>query len=508
MAEQWICDVCETMNSTQAVSSPLLSETRRIVPDDGRTANQAARQALAFAKANSNRFIRELHSFLRFPSVSAQSKHAMDVSRCAEWLAKQMMQSGLQSVRVVRTAGHPIVYGEWKGAPGRSTLLIYGHYDVQPADPLSEWKNPPFQPVIREGSIYARGASDDKGQMFAHLKGVEAWLRSVGRLPLNVKCIFEGEEEVGSKQLTEFLHANSLKLAPDFAVLSDMPMIAPDRPAITYSLRGSLALELEVRNAQRDLHSGLYGGAVLNPIQVLGDILASMHDRNGRVTIPGFYQDVREWPLEEREYMARVSPGEESMKRHAAVASAWGEPDYTAFERTTIRPALTFNGITGGYQGEGSKSIVPASARAKISFRLAPDQNPTRVEAQFVTHVRRMTPRGVHLRIKTESMSAPVSMSRKHPMMKAAAESLRRAFGHPAAFVRCGGTIPVVNTLQQELRVPTVLMGLALPDDGMHGPNERFRIATFLKGITASVWFLNEVGRLNQARHQRRVQQP
>ena len=455
---------------------------------------------LQYARAHRTRFVKELLEILRFPTVSAQSKHVNDLSNCARWLAKQLKQNGLQSVRLIQTEGSPLVYGEWMRVPGKPTVLIYGHYDVQPPDPLGEWKTPPFQPTIRDGNIYARGASDDKGQMFVHLKAMEAWLRSTGSLPVNVKCILEGEEEIGSKNLTSFLHANRDRLASDAAVLSDMPMIAQDRPAITYSLRGSLALELEVRNAKRDLHSGLYGGAVQNPIQVLCEILASLHDADGRVTIPGFYDSVQISPREEREYMSRVSPSKESMKRDATASSMWGELGYTAFEQTTIRPALTINGITGGYQGEGTKSIIPASSRAKLSFRLAPNQDPKVVERQFLEHIRSVAPASISVSVQTKSVAQPVSMSREHPIMRAAATALERGFCNRAAFLRCGGTIPIVNTLQQELRVPTVLMGLALPDDGMHGPNEHFGIGTLLKGIDASIHFLHEAGKLRSAR--------
>ena len=319
---------------------------------------------------------RELQDFVRFPSVSAQPRHAGDVKGCAAWLADHLRRIGLEHIRVIPTPRHPIVYADWVLSPGKPTVLIYGHYDVQPADPLREWRSPPFEPVVRGQSLYGRGACDDKGQMFAHVKAIEIHLRTRSLLPVNVKCLFEGEEEIGSPNLIPFLKRHRRALAADVVVMSDSPMADADRPAITYAVRGGLGLELTVRGPRRDLHSGLFGGAVRNPLQALCEIIASLHDRRGRVAIPGFYDQVRLWPPEERATMARNGPSDATVLRDAGAAQGWGEEGYTLHERTTIRPALTINGLVGGYQGPGGKAVIPAVASAKLSFRLVPDQDP------------------------------------------------------------------------------------------------------------------------------------
>jgi acetylornithine deacetylase/succinyl-diaminopimelate desuccinylase-like protein len=445
--------------------------------------------ANTYAANHKVRFIRELQQFIQFPSVSAQRKHAEDVKACAAWLAAHLRSIGFGDVRVTPTRGHPIVTARWHGAAGKPTLLVYGHYDVQPPEPLGEWKSSPFRAILRDGCVYGRGASDDKGQMFVHVKAIESWLRSSGKLPVNVLCIFEGEEEVGSTNFVDFINDHD-RLAADAGVASDMPMLGKGQPALTYSMRGSLAFELQITGPRRDLHSGLFGGIVHNPIQALCEIIAKLHDANGRVTIPAHYDQVQDQSESERAFMAAEGPSAESIRRDATIERDWGERGFTAYERATIRPALTINGISGGYEGEGAKAVIPALATAKLSFRLASSQDPDQVYRQLRSHLARITPGDVHARIRRLSASKPVVIRRDHPAMRAAAAAYRKGFGASPVFVRSGGSIGVVDILQRVLGTPMVLMGFALPDDQMHSPNERFRLANFFQGITTSIWFL------------------
>jgi acetylornithine deacetylase/succinyl-diaminopimelate desuccinylase-like protein len=449
---------------------------------------------LAYARANRLRSVRDLKDFIRFPSVSAQPKHKADVQRCAKWLADHLHEVGLEHVRIIPTRRHPLVYADWRHAPGRPTILIYGHYDVVPTDPLSEWRSPPFEPTIRDNDLQGRGASDDKGQLFVHVKAVESYLRTVGQLPVNVKCLFEGEEEIGSPNLPAFLARHQRALAADVAIVSDMRIPAADRPALTYSLRGALSFELEVDDPGHDLHSGIFGGAVHNPLQALCKIIGTLHDADGRIAIPGFYERVHVWNEAERAFMARNGPSDEKILRDAQARQGWGEHGFTLYERTTIRPALTFNGIQGGYQGPGSKSVIPATARAKINFRLVPDQDPDEIESLFSQYIQRITPPTVCSRVRRYLAARPALVNRHHPAMRAAAAAYCKGFAVSPIFLRSGGTIPVVNFLQVSLGIPTVLMGFALPDDRMHAPNEKFHLPNFFKGIKTSIWFLAKMG--------------
>lgn len=449
---------------------------------------------LAYSHANRSRYIEELRHFVRFPSISAQREHADDLKKCAVWLANHLKQVGLEHVEVVPTPRHPLVYAEWLRAPGRPTVLIYGHYDVQPPDPLDEWHSPPFEPVVRGNDLYGRGASDDKGQMFAHIKALEAYLQTERALPVNVKCLFEGEEEIGSPNLMPWLARNRRALAADVAVLSDTRVIAPDQPAITYALRGALGLELEVRGPQQDLHSGTFGGAIHNPLQAICEIIASLHDTSGRIAIPGFYDSVRACSKQERAYLFHSGPGDLQILKDARAEEGWGERGYTLYERTTIRPALTVNGMGGGYQGQGAKAIIPSRALAKLNFRLVPDQEPREIEQLFRRHIQRLTPSTMRSTIRTLLAARSAVVDRRHPAMRAAAAAYHKGFGAVPVFLRSGGTIPVVNTFQELLGVPTVLMGFALPDDNMHAPNEKFHLPNFYNGIATSISFLDELG--------------
>jgi len=459
-----------------------------------RTEPDRVGRPLDFVQGHRQRFVNELIEFVRIPSVSAQPRHAGDVQRCAGWLAHHLGTVGLEHVRVVRTARHPIVCADWRHAAARPTVLIYGHYDVQPADRPHEWITPPFEPAVRGNDLFGRGACDDKGQMFAHVKAIEACLRSTGRLPVNVQCVFEGEEEIGSPNLPRFLELNRRTLAAHAAVMSDTRMLAPDRPAITYSLRGSLNLELEVRGPGQELHSGNFGGAVHNPLQALCEIVTRLHDARGRIAVPGFYERVRLPSASERAAMARAGPSDATILRDAKAAHGWGEPGYSLYERTTIRPALAVTGIVGGYAGPGVKAVIPARAVAKLNFRLVPDQDPHEIARRVREHVSRVTPATVRSAVRVLAAARPAVIDRRHPALRAAARAYRQGFGALPVLLRSGGTIPIVNMLQERLGIPTVLMGFALPDDRIHAPNEKFHLPNFFNGIATCIAFLAAVG--------------
>jgi acetylornithine deacetylase/succinyl-diaminopimelate desuccinylase-like protein len=447
-------------------------------------------RALTYARRHHPRFLAELKEFVRFPTVGSDPRRAGDLKKCAAWLAGQLHRAGLQRVRVVPSGGPPVVYGAWMRAPGRPTVLVYGHYDVQPADPLDEWHTPPFHPSVRGAYLHGRGACDDKGQLFAHIKALESYLMTGSGLPVNVKCVFEGEEEVGSPHFASFVEKNKSALAADTAVISDTRILGPDRPAITYAERGMLQLELEIHGPHQDLHSGNFGGAVHNPLQALCEIVAGMHDTNGRVTIPGFYDSVRAVSETERGDMANHGPGDARILADAQVEKGWGESGYSLYERTTLRPALTVNGLVGGYRGPGVKSVIPARALAKLSFRLVPDQDPAEVGRLLRDYVARVTPAAVKSTVRIFSGARPAIVQRDHPALLAAAIAYRKGFGVPPVFLRSGGTIPVVDHFRRILGIPTVLMGFALPGDRIHAPNEQFHLPTFYNGIATCIWFL------------------
>jgi acetylornithine deacetylase/succinyl-diaminopimelate desuccinylase-like protein len=402
---------------------------------------------------------------------------------------------GLEHVALVPTVWHPIVYGDWRHARGQPTVLIYGHYDVQPADPLSEWRSPPFEPTVRGGDLFGRGASDDKGQLFAHVKAVESCLRGAGRLPVNVVCLFEGEEEIGSTHLPQFLASARDELAADVAVISDTRMLGANRPAITYGLRGALSVELEVRGPDTDLHSGNFGGAIHNPLQALAELLAGLHDANRRITIPGFYDRVQKINASERAYMARHGPDDAEILEDAKSEVGWGEPGFSLYERIAVRPALTINGLNGGYQGPGAKAVIPSRAMAKLNFRLVPDQDPKEIERQFRAFIAEIAPPTTRVTLRAQMGAKPAVINPKHPALRAAAAAYRTGFGAPPVLLRSGGTIPVASMFQESLGVPTVLMGFALPDDSLHGPNEKFSLPVFRKAIHTSIAFLREMAR-------------
>jgi acetylornithine deacetylase/succinyl-diaminopimelate desuccinylase-like protein len=451
----------------------------------------------------------ELQEFIGIPSVSSDRKCATEVQRCARWLADQLRKAGLMRVRVMPTPRHPIVYGEWLNAGGKPTVLIYGHYDVQPAEPLRDWKFPPFKGKIHEGFLHGRGASDDKGQLFTHVKAIELLLKSRGRLPLNVKCLFEGEEEIGSPNLPTFLSRNRHALKADTAVMSDTRMLGPDQPALTYALRGQLALEIEVRGPSHDLHSGNFGGAVHDPLQVLCEIVARLHDQHGRIAIPGFYDRVLDWSEAERHYLAGTGPSDRELLRETGAPTQWGEQGYSIYERIGLRPSLSVTGLRGGHGGEGPKAVIPCAGTAKLSFRLVPNQRPDEIERLLRHFIAQVTPPTVHLHITTHIRSHPALIDRRHPAMRAAARAYQRVFGRAPIWVRSGGSIPVVSEFQRLFGIPTVLMGFASPGDNLHGPNEKFSLRNFERGIRTSIAFLTELGRGQNitAGHEQRMKQ-
>lgn len=457
--------------------------------------------AIAYCRRHHVRFLQELKEFIRFPTISAQLEHAGDLKRCAAWLAGNLQQIGMERVTVMSTTGHPVVYAESCHAPRRPTILIYGHYDVQPVAPLVKWCLPPFEPIVRGNDLYGRGASDDKGQLFTHVKALEAFLQTNGELPVNVKCLFEGEEEIGSPNLPAFMAANRHVLAADCAVISDTQIPAPGRPAITYALRGSISFELEILGQKQELHSGVFGGAIYNPLQALCEMIAQLHDDAGCISIPGFYDRVRRWDAEERAYMKRAGPSDEKILQNAGAEIGWGEHDYSLYERTTIRPAISVNGIMGGYQGSGVKAAIPTHALAKLNFRLVPDQDPQEVERLFRKYIKYVTPPGMKVQIRSFGSARPAMIDRKHPAITAAARAYRYGFGTPPVFLRSGGTIPVANLIQETLHISVVLMGFGLPDDHIHGLNEKFHLPNFFKGIETNIHFLTKIGEWRNASH-------
>ena len=439
-----------------------------------------------YLKDQAERFVDELRQFLRIPSVSADSKRRDDVRRAAEFVRDQLRSAGL-AADLVETSGHPIVYGHWLHAGGDApTAMVYGHYDVQPPDPLNEWQTPPFEPDVRDGKIYARGATDDKGQMFTHIKSIEAWLKSTGKLPINVKVVIEGEEEVGSKNLDQFLESHKDELRSDIAVISDTSQYAPGIPAITYGLRGILACEVTLHGPNQDLHSGVFGGAVTNPVNALARLIGSLHDAHGRVQIPGFYDAVVDLTPAERQRFAALPYNEQAFFAGVGTTGGWGEEGYTSLERRWARPTCDVNGVFGGYQGEGPKTIIPARATAKITCRLVPAQDPERLTESLRTFLERQCPPGIRFEFKHWHGCPAFVFDADSPAMNAAREAIRDAFEREPVMIREGGSIPVVATFREILGVDTLLLGWGQNTDNLHGPNEHFSLADFQKGIRAS----------------------
>jgi acetylornithine deacetylase/succinyl-diaminopimelate desuccinylase-like protein len=445
-----------------------------------------------YLEANKGAFEEQLKDLIRIPSISAQPDHDPDTRRAATWVCEQLTAMGVKAA-LIETKRHPIVYGEWLGAPGKPTVLIYGHYDVQPPEPLEPWLSPPFEPTVRNGNLYARGATDDKGQMFTHLKAVEAWLKTSKTLPINVKLVIEGEEEVGGASLEAYVAENAKQLACDFAVISDSSQFAPGQPAITYGLKGLAYFEILIQGANRDLHSGTYGGAVANPLNALATILASLKDADGKIQIAGFYDHVRPLAAWERAEFAELAFSESAFQDDLKVTSLEGEAGYTTIERKWARPTCDVNGIFGGYAGPGPKTVLPCKGGAKLSFRLVPDQDPQTVERQFREHVARVCPPGVTYDILTHHGAPAVLVKIDTPAVRAAVRAIEAGFGKKPVFIRDGGSIPVVGLIKQQLGVDTLLLGWGQNDDNLHGPNEKFSLADFHRGCKASAHLLGEL---------------
>jgi acetylornithine deacetylase/succinyl-diaminopimelate desuccinylase-like protein len=445
-----------------------------------------------YVQRHHDKFLDELKAFLSIPSVSTQAQHKPDIERAAEWLREQLLDAGFPTAEVMPTAGHPVVYAEWLNAgPDAPIVLVYGHYDVQPPDPLDLWETPPFEPTVVGDNIVARGASDDKGQLYTHVKAAEAYHATEGAPPVNVKCLFEGEEESGSPSLAPFIREHADQLAADVAVISDTGMLTPETPSIVYGLRGLAYIEVEVTGPDHDLHSGTYGGAVHNPINALCAMIAQLHDADGRITIPGFYEQVRELSEDERAEMAEAPLDREAWLEEAGVKTDWGEPDYTILERTTARPTLDVNGIWGGYIQPGAKTVLPSKAFAKLSMRLVPDQDPQEITELARQHLLDLAPPTVDIEVRSLHGGKPAIVSRDHPAMKAASRAFAAGFGQEPVLVRRGGSIPVVATLQEVLGIETILMGFGLPDDRIHSPNEKFHLPNFYRGIETVIHFLD-----------------
>ncbi len=441
-----------------------------------------------YIQTHQERFLSELFDLLRIPSVSADSKHKPDVRKAAEYVIQKLKDAGADKVELCETKGHPIVYGEKMIDPSKPTVLVYGHYDVQPADPLNLWDSPAFEPVVKDGKIYARGSCDDKGQMYMHIKAFEAMMK-LNQLTCNVKFMIEGEEEVGSDNLGAFVKENKAKLKADVILISDTSLISLDTPSITVGLRGLSYMEVEVTGPNRDLHSGVYGGAVANPINVLSEMIASMHDKNGRITIPGFYDKVAELTAEERKALNKAPFNLDEYKKELAIDDVKGEAGYTTLERTGTRPTLDVNGIWGGYTGEGAKTVLASKASAKISMRLVPNQNSTEITDLFTKHFQSIAPKSVKVKVTAHHGGEPAVTPTNSKAFHAASSAFEEVWGKAPIPTRDGGSIPIVSLFKKELGLDTVLMGFGLDSDAIHSPNEHYGIKNFLIGIETIVSF-------------------
>jgi acetylornithine deacetylase/succinyl-diaminopimelate desuccinylase-like protein len=448
-----------------------------------------------YLETHRSRFVAELLDFLRIPSISALPEHAGEVQRAAKWVAARLGAAGIEAVEILPTGGHPVVCGEWSHAAGKPTLLIYGHFDTQPVDPLHLWTHPPFEPYLDNGRIYARGASDDKGNMLVPILAVEALLKTEGTLPVNVKFFLEGQEEIGSPQLPQFIPGQKGRLACDLAVSADGGQWSEDQPALLVGLRGGCGLQIDVKGANSDLHSGVYGGAIQNPIHALIRILDSMRSPDGRILVEGFLDDVLPLPDEDRAHLAQIPYDEATYKAEIGVETLFGEPGFTTYERVWARPTLELNGIWGGFQGEGTKTVLPSEAHAKITCRLVGSQDPNQIVKLVTAHVAKQAPSGVRVTVKPEPFRAqPYLMPADHPGNQAAAAVLKELYGQDPLYTRTGGSIPVCALFLEHLGAYTVNFAFALEDENSHAPNEFFRLSSFERGQTAYCKLLKHIG--------------
>ena len=449
-----------------------------------------------FINVNRDRYIDELKEYLSIPSISALPDYAPEVIRCAEWTADELRRVGLENVRLVETEGYPVVCAEWLHAGEAPTIIFYGHYDVQPVDPLDKWETPPFAATVRSGELYARGAVDDKGQIFMHFKAIEACIKQKGLLPVNIKLILEGEEEVGSENLDSFLRDHSSEYSADVLVISDTPMFDRGVPSLCYGLRGLTYCQIDLRGTTSDLHSGSFGGAVANPAFVLTQLLAQMKDRSGRIKIPGFYDDVLPLRDEERAEYARLPFNERRFCEELGSPKLFGEKGFTTLERMWARPTFEVNGLYSGFTEEGAKTVIPAVAMAKVSMRLVPDQNPERVGDLFEAYVRKAAPRTVDVSVTRMHTGKPWMTDFANPFVQAAGRAIERGFGRKPVFNREGGSIPVIASFEERLGLPAVLFGIGLPDENAHAPNEKLDLDNFHRGVISVAALYEEIGAL------------
>ncbi len=449
-----------------------------------------------YVEVHRQQLLDELLAFLRIPSISTLPEHQRDVNSAAQFVADALRRAGLEHVEVIPAGGHPLVYADWLHAPGKPTVLCYGHYDVQPPDPLDLWETPPFEPSLRDGNIYARGAADDKGQMYMHIKAVEALFAAHGALPVNVKFLIEGEEEIGGASIARYVEDNPEKLKADAALVSDTAMYAEGLPSLCIGLRGLVYAEVTATGPSRDLHSGLYGGAAPNAVWGLIELLARCKDTNGVIQIPGFYDEVAAPDAAEKASWQQLPFDEQTfLKSEVGSTALDGEPGYSVLERVWARPTFEVHGIAGGFTAAGSKTVIPAKATAKVSFRLVPNQNPEKCIEAFLGFLKRNAPTGIQIDVKVLSASPAIVVAPQHPAIDAAARAFSEQLGRPAVFIRSGGSIPVVGDFATHLGIPTVLMGFGLPDDGLHSPNEKYRLENYYTGIRTVARFLEEYGR-------------
>lgn len=449
----------------------------------------------AFVQKNKDRFLEELKEFIRIPSISTFPENRADIERAAQFVAGSLKAAGMENVEIIPTGKHPLVYADWLHAPGKPTVLCYGHYDVQPADPLEEWKSPPFEPTVRDGNLYARGAVDDKGQLYMHVKAIEA-LRAVhGAPPLNLKFIVEGEEEVGGESISKFVAENPARLKADIALVSDTALYAEGMPTLCIGLRGLVYTEIEVIGPSRDLHSGLYGGAAPNPLFGLIELLAKAKDAQGHIQVPGMYDEVAApAPAEKASWDSLPFSEKEFLEKEVGSVALTGEPGYSVFERVWARPTMEVHGIGGGFTGVGAKTVIPARATAKVSFRLVPNQTPEKIIAAWKKFVADNTPAGLQTTVKVLSSAPAVMVNPEHPAIDIAARAFAAVLNRPTVFIRSGGSIPIVGEFAKHLGIPSVLLGLGLPDDGLHSPNEKFKVDNFYLGIMTVARFFEQYG--------------
>jgi acetylornithine deacetylase/succinyl-diaminopimelate desuccinylase-like protein len=455
-----------------------------------------ASAAITFAEENKQRFVDELKDLLRIPSISTDPEHKKDVQRAAEMVANELKRIGLEHVEIIPTQGHPLIYADWLHASGKPTVLCYAHYDVQPAEPLEEWKSPPFEPAIRNSNIYARGAVDDKGQLWMQLKAFEAMTKAgKGKLPINMRVLIEGEEEVGGESISEYVRKHAQKLKADFALVTDTELFAPELPTLCVGLRGLVYTEIEAQGAMTDLHSGMYGGAAPNPVFALIEIISKLKDASGHVLIPGFYDAVKEPTAAElKAWESLPFDEEEYRKKEVGSNVLTGEPGYSVLYRTWARPTLEVHGIPGGFIGSGAKTVIPARASAKVSMRLVPDQDPDDILEKYKKAVQAFTPRGIQVNIKVHSKGPASVVGTDSKYIKAATKALHEVFKKDTVFIRSGGSIPIVSDFQNYLKIPSVMMGMGLPDDNLHAPNEKFHLPNFHRGIEAIIRFFHILG--------------